>query len=434
MTRNRAPPPWVRTATRRALIAAGASAAVAPSLPTRAQAPKDAQALAAAKAYPRPRNDAYEVLEVGPGKRFPSLTLAGCFMNSEARWNSSYRGAEQTARMGFRVIISPGPPGYYVNDSGSHSRRWKSLVGWPPYEGNLLGPVIIEGEAGRPPPLLCTDGYGDGVLYYQTGLFATGDFDATFRRLSFQGFRRQDGNGNYAAIRLGQSFFSRPLGNRILVEDCEFSGCDDGILGGSPGQSVLLRRCEFHDNGNSTGLCHNIYVGEVDELVVEDLLSTRCAIGHLLKTRAAATTIRNSRLLGGRGAESACLDAPDAGVLRIEGLVCEKSPDSDASWLIHYSGESERFHDPSSITIRDLTLVAPPALRRHRSWSLAGFVNQSGAGPAASGKGARYVRPDAARVQAFGLSAANCGLPCEVLATRPTIDRRSPVAAPRGAA
>ena len=118
----------------------------------------------AGKALPRATDLAYEVLEVGPGKRFPSLTLAGCFMNSEARWNNSYRGADQTSRMRFRVIISPGPPGYYTNDSGSHSRRWKSLVGWPPYEGNLLGPVIIEGEPGKPPPLLCTDGYGDGVL------------------------------------------------------------------------------------------------------------------------------------------------------------------------------------------------------------------------------------------------------------------------------
>jgi hypothetical protein len=381
----------------------------------------------AATAHPRPRDDRYEVLEVGPGKRFASLTQAGCFMNSEARWNSGYRGADQISRMGFRVIISPGPPGYYVNDSGSHSRRWTSLVGWPPYEGNLLGPVIIEGEAGKPAPLLCTDGYGDGVLYYQTGLFATGDFDVTFRRLRFEGFRRKDGYGNYAAIRLGQSFFNRPLGNRIVIEDCEFRGCDDGLLGGSRGQRVSLRRCDFHHNGNGTGRCHNIYVGEVDELVVEELLSGQCAIGHLLKSRAAATTIRNSRLLGAGGTESACLDVPNAGILTIDGLLCEKSPDSDASWLIHYSGESQGFHNPSRIRIRSLMLVAPPALRRHPSWGMAGFVNESGAGPAASGKGAHFISPEAEGVQAFGLNAANCGLPCRLLQSPPAIDRRSPV-------
>jgi hypothetical protein len=381
----------------------------------------------AALAQPRPKDHAYEVLEVGPGKRFASLTLAGCFMNSIGRWNNTFRGADETSRIGFRVIISPGPPGYYVNDSGSHSRRWKSLVGWPPYDGNLLGPVIIEGEPGKPPPLLCTDGSGDGVLYYQTGLFSTGDFDATFRRLRFQGFRRQDGNGNYAAIRLGQSFFNRPLNNRIVIEDCEISACDDGILGGNPGNKILLRRCHFHHNGNATGRCHNIYVGAADELVVDDLLSTDCAIGHLLKSRAAATNIRNSRLLGAAGTESACLDLPDAGVLTMDGVVCEKSRDSDASWIIHYSGESEDFHDPSAVTIRNVTLVAPAALRLHPSWPLAGFVNQSGAGPAASGKGAHFIPVQAEAVQVFGLSARNSGLPCHVLDRRPDIDRRSPL-------
>jgi hypothetical protein len=287
--------------------------------------------------------------------------------------------------------------------------------------------VIIEGEPGKPPPLLCTDGYGDGVLYYQTGLFATGDFDATFRRLRSQGFRRQEGHGNYAAIRLGQSFLNRPLSNRIVIENCEISGCDDGILGGGAGQKVMLRRCHFHHNGNAAGRCHNVYVGGVDELVVDDVLSTDCTIGHLLKTRAAATTIRNSRLLGAGGTESACLDVPNAGVLTIDGLVCEKSPDSDASWIIHYSGESQDFHNPSAVKVRNLTLVAPAALRRHPFWGMAGFVNQSGAGPAASGKGAHFIPVQAEAVQVFGLSATNCGVPCRILYRRPAIDRQSPL-------
>ena len=379
------------------------------------------------KAYPRPRCTAFEVLEVGPGKRFPSLTLAGCFMNSQARWNGGYAGVDKISQMGFQVIISPGPPGYYTNDSGSHSRRWPSLVGWPPYDGNLLGPVIIEGEPGKPPPLLCTDGYGDGVLYYQTGLFATGDFDATFRRLRFWGFRRADGYGNYAAIRLGQTFFNRPLSNSIVIDDCEISGCDDGILGGSVGQKVLLSRSYFHNNGNGTGLCHNIYVGVVDQLVVENILSTRCTIGHLLKTRAAMTTVQNSRLLGGGGTESACLDVPNAGVLTIDGLVCQKSPNSDAGWVIHYSGESQGFHNPSSVTVSGLTMVAPPALSGHPSWPITGFANQSGAGPAVSGSGSHFVPVQANAVQVFGLSASACGLPCRVLASPPVINQTPPV-------
>ena len=380
----------------------------------------------------KPIDHSYEVIEVGPGKRFASLTLAGVYMNGQGKWENTFADPEKIARTGFRVIISPGPPGYYVNDSGSHSRRWPQMVGWPPYEGGLFGPVIIEGEAGKPAPVLETDGSADGVLYYQTGLFATGSCDATFRHLVFKGFRRGDDQGNYAAVRLGQDFAKIPMNSNVLFEDCEFTKCDNGIMGGAKGQSLTIRRCYFHDNGNGTGRVHNVYFGEGDVLTVEDTLSTRCTIGHLLKTRAAKTVIRNTRLIGNDGYESACLDVPDAGVLDIDGLVCEKSPGTDASWLIHYSGENQDdaglpFHNPSSITIRNLTMVAPPSIVRHPSWPIVGFANASGDGPEGSGKASHLIKPDAQDVKIFGMSARVAGLPCSVLPAKPALDLTSPV-------
>ena len=376
----------------------------------------------------------YEVLEVGPGKRFPSLTLAGCYMNSIPRWNNGYAEPDEIRRMAFRIIISPGPPGYYINDSGSHSRRWPNLIGWPPYEGNLLGPVIVEGEPGKEAPLLETDGSGDGVLYYQTGLFATGSCDATFRHLRFKGFRRRDGIGNYAAVRLGQLTPKMPMTGQVLFEDCEISECDNGIMGGAVGQSLTLRRCYVHNNGNETGRVHNVYFSAGDALTVEDTLSTRCEIGHLLKSRAAKTIIRKTRLLGGDRTESACLDVPDAGVLDIDGLVCEKSPGTDASWIIHYSGENQDanngipFHIPSSIKVRDLTMMAPLVMTKHPQWgAVTGFANQSGLGAAASGKGSYFVKPDAQRVNVYGLTTETAGLACSILKSKPALDFSSPV-------
>lgn len=388
----------------------------------------------APRAEPRPADHKFEVLEVGPGKRFASLTLAGAFMNSKERWSNGDIGPARLAKMGFHVVISPGPQGYYVNDSGSHSRRWKELVGWPPYEGNLYGPVVIEGEPGKPAPVLETDGNGDGVIYYQKGLFATGNFDATFRHLAFRGFRRADGHGNLAAIRLGDSLVEAPINATVLMEDCEFSGCDNGIMGGAGGQKLTLSRCYFHNNGNDDGRTHNIYVGEVDELYVDRVLSSDCNTGHLLKTRAKATIVRNSRLLGGQGSESACLDAPNAGVLDMDGVVCQKSANSEAVWLIHYSGENQdagaghTFHELSSVSIRNVTLIAPPRLARHPSWRpIRGFANQSGDGPDASGKGSRLVRPQASNVRAFGLEPQAVGLPSTMLTAAPALDWSSPV-------
>jgi hypothetical protein len=418
----------------------GIVAALSPlaALSCRAQTPPAGEAAAQAlplapqapRTYPTPIALDYQTIEVGPGQRYAALTDAGVFMN--AAWSGG-ASPERLARMGFRVIIHPGPAGYYTNDSGSHSRRWSDMRGWPAYEGNLIGPVIIEGAAGKPPPVLDTDGYGDGVLYYQTGLFATGSCDATFKRLIFRGFRRRDGFGNYAAIRLGQTFAGIPMHGVVTLEDCEISGCDDGLLGGAPGQKVVLRRCYVHDNGNDSGLTHNIYIGAVDELFVEDLLSTRTTIGHLLKSRAARTTIRNSRLIGGGGTESACLDVPNAGVLDIEGLVCEKSPGTDAIWVIHYSGENQDdggtpFHNPSSVRIRDLTMIAPDRLtRKSASQAIYGFANQSGDGAGASGRDSRLITPQVANVRVYNLSRERAGLPCETLSARPQLDMSSPV-------
>lgn len=402
----------------------GAAPASAPPGP----APASPAPVAAA-----PRSHKYEVLEVGPGKKFASLTEAGSFMNSEARWNNGYAGADKIERMAFRVVISPGPAGYYVNDAGSRSRRWKETNGWPPYDGNLLGPVLIEGEPGKPAPVLETDGYADGVIYYQKGLFATGNFDATFRHLAFRGFRRRDGHGNYAAIRMGDSFLEGvPNRANILIEDCEFTGCDNGVMGGSKGQRVAIRDSYFHRNGNQSGLAHNIYVLQVDELDIDGLLSSEAVIGHLLKTRAARTVVRNSRLLGGNGSESACLDAPNAGALVMDGVVCEKSVDSDAAWLIHYAGENQDgagmpFHRASSVQLRNLVLLAPPALVRHPNSQVVGFANQSGDGAEQSGAGSRLVSPQAENVEVYGLSRQSAGVPCRVLLQRPAVDRRPPI-------
>jgi hypothetical protein len=267
-------------------------------------------------------------------------------------------------------------------------------------------------------------------LYYQAGLFITNGYDATFRNLHFAGFRRQDGGGNYAAVRLDPQ---NGLTATVTFEDVEIDHCDNAIMGGDPNCNLIIRRCYIHDNGNNTGSCHNIYLSNGASLLAEDLLSTRCAIGHLLKSRAAKTTIRNTRLLGQDGTESACLDVPDAGMLDIDGLVCQKSPGTDASWIIHYSGENKDdvgvpFHQPSGIRIRNLTMLAPRVIERHTTWPILGFANESGHGEAASGRGAYLVQPDAQGVQVFNLTRISAGLPdVTILSEAPSLDLKSPI-------
>jgi hypothetical protein len=396
--------------TRRSLVGGMAGALVAGSVPAQA-------------ADRRP-----ELLLVGPGKPYPSITAAG--ERLIMKWNPF---ATPPSHDPIHMIISPGPPGYYDNDVDSYSRRWpnNNHGGWPPYHGGLLGPAVIEGEPGKPAPDLRCTGGGDGVLYYQKGAFITGNYDATFRRLNFSGFRRADGYGTYSAVRIDSDGNGAAQSGNFLFEDVRISGCDDGLLGGSRGQTVTLRRCEFTDNGDTAGRTHNIYIGDVDLLVVEDVLSTRAIIGHLLKSRAAKTIIRRTRLLTGDGSASACLDVPDCGVLDIDDLVCQKGPNADAGWVIHYGGENQDasgvpFHDPSSITIRNLTMIAPKALANHPGWPVLGFANQSGG--ATSGSGSHQVLPDASGVKVYGLTEKQAGLPdAEILSEPPVLDWRSPV-------
>jgi hypothetical protein len=380
-------------------------------------------ALAAEPADHRP-----ELLLVGPGKQYASITAAG--ERLAVKWDPNDKVPNHDP---VHIVISPAEPGFYDGDGDTYSRRWpkNDHGGWPPYHGLLLGPAVIEGEPGKPAPeLTCSTG---DCLYYQKGLWITDDYDVTFRRLRFSGFRRNDGYGNHAAVRLETLDGGKPRRGHFLFEDVRISGCDDGILGGSPGQTVTLRRCEFTRNGGGAGRTHNIYIGPVDLLEVEDVLSTRSTIGHLLKSRAAKTVIRRTRLLTGDGTTSACLDLPDGGILEIDGLVCEKGPNSDASWLIHYAGENQDaagmpFHPASAVTIRNLVMIAPERLARHPGWPIIGFANQSGDGEAASGAGSRLVRPDVSGVQIWGMTARQAGLPgAVVLAAPPTLDWSTPV-------
>ena len=237
--------------TRRTFALAAASSVASCASPAREQA---------STVPAMPKDHGPEVLLVGPDQKYKSITAAG--ERLAVKWDPNAKTPDHSP---IHMIISPGPPGYYDLDFDSYSRKWpkNNHGGWPPYHGQLMGPAVIEGEPGKPAPDLTCSGGGEGVLYYQQGAFITSDYDTTFRRLNFDGFKRPDGQGNYAAVRIGTlgENVSRP-GN-MLFEDVRITGCDDGILGGSPGQTVTLRRCEFSRNGGPIGRTHNIYIGPV---------------------------------------------------------------------------------------------------------------------------------------------------------------------------
>jgi hypothetical protein len=404
----------------------------------------------------RPKDGAPRRIMVGPGLPWsgnnstvvtsPSISLAGGFL--QQLWSDG-GGAPLPNPFPCHMQIAAAPDGYYDNDCSTRSPRWRDAKGvaeiaWPPWVGFLNGPIVIEGEHGKPAPLLrCRhdDGYlaGDGILYEQQGWFICAQgFDVTFRNLRFQGMRRRDGFGNYRAVAIEAGF---KKGN-IVFDHVSIADCDDGILGGSPGQTVELRNCFFTRCGyGGTGSTHNCYIDNCDQLIIDNVLSTECKEGHLMKSRAARTIIRNSvRLLGEGGTESACLDVPDAGELIVEAgahLVCAKSDTSHAYWVIHYSGENQDgagvpFHEPSRIEIAGkLTMIGNSTgtvTVRGSTAPISGFVNQSGNGAPSSGKGSHLVTPVVTgSVDVFRLDAKSAGFsPVTVLKTAPAMDTSDP--------
>jgi len=85
---------------------------------------------------------------------------------------------------------------------------------------------------------------------------------------------------------------------RLLIEDSKIYGSSDtGVLvGACPELSVVIRRSEFHSNGNGTGQYHNIYIGSVKEFVLEYSYTHDSHGGQLVKSRAAKNMIRYNRI------------------------------------------------------------------------------------------------------------------------------------------
>lgn len=176
----------------------------------------------------------------------------------------------------------------------------------------------------------------------------TTNTDVTIRNLEFSGARVPDGNG--AGIRF--------QGGKLTVEDSYFHDNENGILAGTvAGGQITIRDSEFDHNGRGDGRTHNLYVGEIAKLTVEDSWFHDAVGGHQIKSRALATTITDSRITdGANGTGSYSVDLPNGGKAVIAGNVIEQGPRSGNPAIIHFGGEGGP-HAGSSLSITGNTVV-----------------------------------------------------------------------------
>jgi Hint domain len=191
-----------------------------------------------------------------------------------------------------------------------------------------------------------------GILI--VGVDGTTGPNVTLDNISFSGAAiSDDDGGNGAGIRY-QS------GN-LTLNNCSFSGNQDGLLGDPDAAgTITINNSQFNGNGNtdppSTGPEHNLYVGAIQQLTINNSYFTDPITGHDIKSRAANTTIENSRITDPNGSGSLEIDLPNGGNAVIENNVIEKGPGAQNSGIISI-GEEGNLYASSSLTVTGNTFI-----------------------------------------------------------------------------
>ena len=157
-----------------------------------------------------------------------------------------------------------------------------------------------------------------------------------------------DGNG--AGIRYE--------GGALSLTNVSLHDNQEGLLAGSdPNGSITISRSTIANNGVGDGYTHNIYVGDIASLTVQNSSITGAKVGHEIKSRAESTTITNN-VIGDASSGNASyeIDLPNGGNAVIQGNVIDKGANAQNPNAISY-GEEGSIHANSSLTVSGNTLL-----------------------------------------------------------------------------
>jgi hypothetical protein len=175
----------------------------------------------------------------------------------------------------------------------------------------------------------------------------TTDSDVTVDHFEFSGAKVADKNG--AGIRY-------ETGN-LTVTNSYFHDNENGLLGAADAQgTITIKNSEFGHNGNGNGLTHNIYVGAVKQLTIQDSYIHDAVVGHEVKSRALNTTITGSRIQNNSGNASYEIDLPQGGNALIQGNLIQQGANTSNPVMIAF-GEEGKLNPNSALAVRGNTIV-----------------------------------------------------------------------------
>ena len=201
--------------------------------------------------------------------------------------------------------------------------------------------ITIEGVGGLV-NLVATEplSNGKGILVIGT---AGSSPNVTLNNLEFSGAAVSDNNGaNGAGVRY-QS------GN-LTINNSYFHDNQDGLLGTPEVNgtgSITINNTEFVNNGVGDpssagyGLTHNLYVGDIQQLTVDNSYFNAPIVGNDIQSRAANTTIENSRIDNSTGTGSYEINLPNGGNDVVTNNVIEKAPPTNNNSTMIAFGEAE---------------------------------------------------------------------------------------------
>ncbi len=127
----------------------------------------------------------------------------------------------------------------------------------------------------------------------------------------------------------GAGLWVEPAGIGTVIKSCYFHHNDNGILTSRiPGSRVVITNSEFYMNGSpgpfQEGQNHNLYIGEVDELVFAFNFSHASYRGQLLKSRAGKNYVLYNKLIDEKKSNYP-IDLPYGGESYVIGNLVQKS-------------------------------------------------------------------------------------------------------------
>lgn len=209
--------------------------------------------------------------------------------------------------------------------------------------------ITIEGVGGladfvatEPPP------NEKGILVIGNG---TDSPTVTLDDLEFSGAAISSAEGGNAA---GVRYQSGDL----IIDNSYFHNNQDGLLANADATgSISITDTEFADNGTTSGLTHNIYIGAVGTFDITGSYITAANTGNEIQSRALVNNITDNRIVDGPTATASySINLPNGGVDIVSGNQIEQGPHSENPAIISF-GAAGSVYPGSSLTISGNTIL-----------------------------------------------------------------------------